>query len=625
MVQETEIMKFKVLAEYFDRIEKQASRLAITEELSKLFKEATVDEIDEVVYLSLGRLRPKFEGVEFNLAEKMMLRVISAAYGEKLEEVEKVFKSKGDLGACIPFLREGFELTRSELRNLSVAQVYKRLMDIAIDGGQGSQDRKVQAMASLLKDLDARSAKFVVRIPVNKLRLGFSDMTVLDALSWMSKGDKSVRPQLERAFNVSADIGRIVSVFKKEGLRGISKIRAKVGVPIRAAQAERLPNAEKMVEKLGVFGVEGKWDGLRVQIHIDNTRVVEAQKQEALFGGGEKKFVRIFSRNLDNMTHMFPDIVEAVRKLKVRSAILDGEAVAFNSKTGKLLSFQETVQRKRKHGVGVKAKELPMKVFVYDLLLEDGRGLIEKPFGERRKRLEKIMARYSLGKQVKKLKSKGYSPLTAMNGNSQETLVLAKQDMVSDVKTLRKLVNKYLKMGLEGVMCKKLTTVYQAGSRNFNWVKFKKTTEGELVDTIDAVVMGYYVGKGRRGGFGIGAFLVGVVDPSTSLEQAKIGSMAKIGTGVTDEEWAEIKKRCDKIKVSKKPEEYTVDKNLHPDVWVKPELVTEIMADEITKSPIHAFGLALRFPRLVRFRDDKKVSQATSKKELEKFFRLQDN
>ena len=587
-------MKFRKLAEYFEKIESEASRLAMTEDLSKLFKEASGDEIDEVVYLALGRLRPKFEGIEFNLAEKMMLRVISAAYGKELVAVEKTFKKLGDLGEVIGVIKG-----KGEEKNLSVAQVYKRLMDVAVDEGQGSQDRKVQAMAALLKDLDSLSAKFVVRIPVNKLRLGFSDMTVLDALSWMSKGDKSLRPDLERAFNVSADIGRIVSVFKKEGMKGIGGIKTKVGVPIRAAQAERLPNAEKMVEKLEIFGVEGKWDGLRVQIHIDNTRVVEAQKQEALFGGGEKKFVRIFSRNLDNMTHMFPDIVEAAEKLKVRKVILDGEAVAFNPKTGKLLSFQETVQRKRKHGVGAKAKELPMKVFVYDLLFEDGKGLIQKPFGERRKRLEKIMA------------------------NESGNLVLAEQEVVSDVKHLRKLVKKYLGMGLEGVMCKKLTTPYQAGSRNFNWVKFKKTTEGELVDTIDAVVMGYYVGKGRRGGFGIGAFLVGVVDPSTSSGQVKIGSIAKIGTGVTDEQWGEIKKRCDKIAVTNKPKEFKVDKNLFPDVWVKPELVTEIMADEITKSPIHAFELALRFPRLVRFRDDKKVSQATTKKELEKFFRLQ--
>jgi len=615
-------MKFKKLAEYFEKIESTPSRLKMTEVLAEVFKEASEAEIDLVVYLSLGMMRPKFEGVEFNLAEKMMLRVISAAYGVELEQVEKEFKKKGDLGAIQPLRlakknkSKEHSLLRSmnrKSKDLSVEGVYKRLMDVAVDEGQGSQDRKVHNMAQLIKDLDVRSAKYVVRIPVNKLRLGFFNMTVLDALSWMEKGDKSLRPDLERAFNVSADIGKIAMKFKSQGLGGVGKINVEVGVPIRAAQSERLPSAEKIVEKLGVFGVEGKWDGLRVQIHFDKGRYVPLASQEDLFGDAKKSFTKIFSRNLDNQTEMFPDIVEAVENLGVKSVILDGEAVAYDVKTDKLLTFQETVQRKRKHGIHQLMNKLPIKVFVYDLLYLDGKSYIEKPFKVRRKSLEKVMALHSRGKVVKENKSlKGIHP-----SEINRRLVLAEQEIVSEAKRLTELRQKYLKMGLEGVMCKKLTTVYQAGSRNFNWVKFKKASGGELMDTIDCVVMGYYPGKGRRSGFGIGAFLVGVV------ENGKIGSVAKIGTGVTDKEWGEIKKRCDKLKVKEMPREYVVDKNLRPDVWVEPKLVVEIMADEITKSPIHAFSLALRFPRLISFRDDKTVAQATSRKELKKLFKIQ--
>jgi len=574
-------MKFKRFSQHLKRIEDKASRLAMTEILAELLEEASSEEVDQLVYLALGRLRPNFEAVVFNLSEKMMLRVISAAYNRPVEEVKKEFKIKGDLGEMV---------AEGDSKDLSVAEVYKRLMDVAVDEGQGSQDRKVHNMAALLKDLDGLSARFMVRIPVNKLRLGFSDMTVLDALSWMEKGDKSLRADLERAFNVSADIGQIAYVFKKSGLKGVAGIKVRVGVPIRTAQAERLPNAEKMVEKLKVFAVEGKWDGLRMQIHFDKGRSVTTQ--EDLFGDQTRGLVRIFSRNLDNQTEMFPDIIEAVQKLKVRQIILDGEAVAYDPKTQKLLPFQETVQRKRKHGVLGKAKELPIKVFVYDILYLNGESLINKTLRERRKALEKIF--------------KG------VVGN----LVLAEQEIVSDAEQLNKLLRKYLNMGLEGVMCKKLDAVYQAGNRNFNWVKFKKTTQGDLVDTLDCVVMGYYVGKGKRTGFGIGAFLVGVKD-----EQGKIGTVAKIGTGLSDEEWLEMKKRADQVKTDKMPEEYMMDKNLKPDVWCRPQILVEIMADEITKSPMHSFGLALRFPRLVRFRDDK--DQPTSRKELNKLFKLQ--
>jgi len=581
-------MRFKRLAEYFNKIEKEASRLTMTQDLAELFKEAAVEEIDQIIYLALGNLRPKFEGVEFNLGEKMMVRVLSVAYGVGVDKAEQVFKQTGDLGEVIEKL--GVETGGG--RDLSVAEVYKRLMDVAVDEGSGSQDRKVQSMARLLKDLDRLSAKYVVRIPVNKLRLGFSDMTVLDALSWMTKGDKSLRKDLERAFNVSADIGKIAEVFKKKGLAGIGEIKVEPGVPIRMAMAERLPNAEKTVEKLEVFAVEPKYDGLRVQIHVDKGKHLQKAGQEDLFGK-PKKLVRIFSRNLDNVTHMFPDIVDEAEKLGVRRVILDGEAIAYSPKTGKFLPFQVTVQRKRKHGIKEKMGELPLKVMVYDLLFVDGKNLMLKPFKERRRELEKVM--------------KG------MKGE----LVLAEQEIVSDVKQLRTLVKKYLGEGLEGAMCKKLTTTYQAGSRNFNWVKFKKTTEEGMADTLDCVVMGYYVGKGRRSGFGIGAFLVGV------RQGEKIGTVAKIGTGLSDEQWRETKERVDKIKVKDKPKGYVVDKNLEPDVWVEPKIVVEILADEITKSPIHSFELALRFPRLIKFRDDKQVSQATSKQELEKLFKMQ--
>ena len=572
-------MKFKKLAEYWQEIDKTGLRLEMTAILARLFKELSAEEIDLAVYLSLGRLRPKYEGVEFNLAEKMMVRAIASAYNRPVEEMTQAFKQQGDLGQVI----FNFQFSIFNKKHLSISDVYQRLYTLANDSGLGSQERKIKQMAELLKDLDELSARYLVRIPINNLRLGFSEMTVLDGLSWSLSGDKSLRPDLERAFNVCADIGLIAATFKAGGVKAITKMKIKVGVPIRPQKSERLPSAEKIVEKLGGiyplkqgFAVEGKWDGLRVQIHK---------------AGG---LTRIFSRNLDNMTAMFPEITAAVAQLPVESVILDGEAVAYDKTTGKLLAFQETVQRKRIHGVGAKAKELPLKVFVYDVLLINGQSLIEMPFKKRRELLEKI--------------------LTNVSGD----LELAEQETVTDTKRLRELREKYIYLGLEGVMCKKLNEPYRAGARNFNWVKFKKVTQGELADTIDAVVMGYYLGKGKRTEFGAGAYLAGIPDAN-----GQCGSMVKVGSGLTEEQCEELAKRCQKIKINKKPDEYLVDKNLYPDIWVRPEIITEIMADEITKSPIHAFGLSLRFPRLVRFRDDKKPDEATSKNELEKLFKLQ--
>ncbi|PIS08782.1 DNA ligase [Candidatus Beckwithbacteria bacterium CG10_big_fil_rev_8_21_14_0_10_34_10] len=585
-------MKFKTLAKFLNKIENTPSRLEMTAVLADLFKQSQKDEIDKVCYLSLGRLAPKYEGIEFNLAEKMMVRIIARSTKFEEKEVLAAFKEIGDLGDVI----KRFKKTKDDF-NLSVSDVFEMLFKIAQDSGTGSQERKIKKMAELLEKLDSLSAKYIARIPVNRLRLGFSDMTVLDALSWMENQDKSLRPELERAFNVLADVGKIAFVFKTKGIKGIKKIKSEVGIPIRAALAERLKKPEEILEKMdGQCALEPKMDGFRCQIHFDRSKKFKLKDETnlSLFENKEKYFVRIFSRNLDNTTHMFPEIIKAVQKLKVDNAILDGEAIAFDPQTKKFLSFQETVQRKRKHGILEKAIEVPLKVFVFDILYLNNKPLLNMTFKQRRTLLEKILN-----------KSKG----------EEKAIILTRQIIVKKPNEFNQFFEKVVSEELEGLMAKKLDAVYQAGNRNFNWVKYKVGMQSDLADTIDCVVMGYYKGKGKRTNFGIGAFLVGIVDKNKFL------TVSKIGIGLTDKQWREIHKRCQKLKTYKKPKEYQVNKNINPDVWCKPGLIVEIEADTITRSPIHTAKLALRFPRLKRFRDDKSLNETTKKNELERLLK----
>lgn len=174
-------------------------------------------------------------------------------------------------------------------------------------------------------------------------------------------------------------------------------------------------------------------------------------------------------------------------------------------------------------------------------------------------------------------------------------------------------------------MTKKLDAVYQAGARNFNWVKLKRTSSGELQDTVDCVILGYIYGRGKRSSFGAGALLAGVYDD----ERDEFVTITKIGTGLSDEEWREIRRRCDEITVDQKPAR--VNSILVPSVWVEPRVVIEVLADEITRSPVHTAGrqngesgYALRFPRLMRFReDDKQPEQATTVKEIVRMYEMQ--
>jgi len=600
-------MQFSRLSQYFSRIEATTKRLEITAILADLLKEADASEVDKICYLVLGQLAPLYEGVEFNLAEKMLMRVLASAYGATADQVKKSYKETGDLGETAEQLAKG---GRSKVQELSVSEVYLRLREVAEAGGTGSQDRKVQGMARLLCALDPLSAKFVSRIPVARLRLGFSDKTILDALSVAIAGDKSVRPVIERAYNVSADIGRIAQLAKSKGIKGLEKVEVTVGVPVRMAAAERLPTPKEILDKMGgKLAAEPKFDGFRVQVHLDKSRKQKKEdkgEQQALVGLGsaqEGPWVRIYSRNLENTTPMFPEIVAAAQKLKAKNVIFEGEALAYNPETEEFKPFQETAKRKRKYGIREKSEELPLKVFAFDVLFLNGKDLTREPYTKRRAVLEKLI-----------------------EGSSQDVISVAEERVFTDAEELEKFFLEEIEHGLEGIMTKRLDGVYQAGVRNFNWVKLKRVERGALEDTIDCVVLGYYTGRGKRAGFGIGGFLVAVYDDKSDTFK----TVSRVGSGLTDVEWHEMRKRIEAIKVREKPKNVEVEKALAPAVWAMPSIVVAIRADEITRSPIHTAGkrgeeagLALRFPRLMGFRDEKTPEQATTVAELEKLFKEQ--
>lgn len=581
-------MYFYTLSKSLKQLEETPSRNKMTEVLASLFKRAQEEEIDKICYLLLGRIAPQYSGIEFNLAEKMMIRAIAQAYAVSVENVTRKYKQVGDLGDATSSLKLNPSASlRARVKGqklLPINDVYKKLEGIALDSGQGSQGRKIAQMAELLESVDSLSAKYIVRIPLGKLRLGFSDITMLDALSVMEAGDKSKRKEIEKAYNVTADIGKIAKFTKRYGLERIDTIKTQPGIPIRPSLADRLPSAEKIIEKVGpTVAVEPKYDGLRVQIHIIN-----------------KKEIMLFSRNLENVTHMFPDIVNSAHHLNVKNAILDGEAIAYNSKTGKFFPFQETVQRKRKHRVAQTVQKIPLKVFIFDLLHLNGASTLHLPFLERRKILKSLLH----------------------NKNKKDTIILTEQKILDKPEELKKLAQIYMGEGLEGIVAKKLDIPYQAGARGFHWVKYKRHTQEDQgkspLDTIDCLLMAAYKGKGKRTGFGFGGFLLGVLG-----EGEKYFTISNLGTGLTDEQFKDMAKTVGRLKVSQKPKEYNVNKLTQPDVWVKPEIVLEILSDEITKSPHHTAGYSLRFPRLIKIRSDKSPAQSTSVSEIIKLYKMQ--
>ncbi len=572
-------MKFTIFANYLDKLEKTPSRLEITSILSDLFSKTQASEIERVTYLSLGVLAPNYDGLILNLAEKMMIRVLSQAYNVDEGGIVSLYKEKGDLGNVA---QEFGEKLGMKDEGLSVGEVYDKLTAIANDSGEGSQDRKVEKMSSLLRDMDPLSARFIARIPVGRLRLGFSEKTIIDALS---KAYLIPSEEIESAYNIRPDIG-YVARLTNEG--NVKSAKPEVGVPVVPMLAARLNSTTEMIKKMGEVSVEPKFDGLRIFIHYQKPSGPEAHP-------GQRPFIKIFTRNMNNLDpSIFPELNEIGKYIKAESVILDTEAVGLDPQREGFVDFQKTIQRRRKHNVAKSSEGTPLQFQVFDILILDGKSLINDPYIERRKILEKVVVNGGLFR-------------------------IDENTVTKDPNVIKKLHEKYLEMGLEGVVVKKSNGGYVSGRTGWNWVKMKEVegTRGKLSDTLDCVVMGYTSGKGKRVGFGIGQFLAGVKDGDT------FKTITKVGTGLTDEQFRELNRRLKDVSSKEKPKEYLVDKALEPDFWALPKVVVELAADEITVSPNHTAGLALRFPRLVRFRDDKSSNDITTNSELRELLKLQ--
>lgn len=644
-------MKFSRLAEYFERVEATTKRLEMFDIMAALINETGKEDIDKVIYFCQEHLVPPFYDIDFGLSDKYLLRAIAEASSQPTSAVQARYKELGDLGLLAEELikRKG---------GMSVAQVYDELTAIARTSGKGSTTTKIELVASLLRGLSPVEARYATRFILGKLRLGIGEPTVLEAMahvevcasnniplfalpsqsyrnteeriaafdriekipSILDKAGQEVeegfkdkspkeatrlnklaltyfsllltarqaaREPLERAYNLCSDLGLVARTYKDKGLDAVRGLGIRVGFPIRMALCERLSSSTEIIDKVGEIAVEAKYDGIRCQIHKDEDGV------------------NIFSRNLERMTHMFPEVVEAARSLPVDSIVFEGEALAHNEDTGELMPFQVTMQRRRKHDVSDKAREFPIRFFAFELLFLDGDDYTGRPFSERHDALAGLLE----------------DP--ARDG--QKVIVPAEGFITSDPAEIDKHFEEYIETGLEGIIAKRLDAPYMAGSRNFNWIKLKRSYKGELADTVDVCIVGFFKGKGARTKFGLGALLGAVYDPGSDMFR----SISKIGTGFTEDALKEYFGMLDPLALKEKPAR--VDSLIEPDVWVEPMYVVTVTADEITRSPNHTagrgedgMGYALRFPRAEGLpRADKSATDANTVEEIIRLFEIQ--
>lgn len=581
-------------ASSFAQLEKTRSRLEMVRILADLFQELETGEIQPAVYLLQGRLGPSYDAPDFGISEKLTNRVIVQFSGKRPDEVERLYRKLGDHGLVAEQLLAGGTKPqpraattlkgRTTKSRLTIQQVYDELMALAQASGAGSVEKKIGSLVALLRRASPLEAKYLLRIPVGRMRLGVGDATVLDGLG---KAKSLPRALIERAYNLCSDLGLVARTLYEGGEPALKRFRVQVGRPIKMQFAERVKNFDELVRRLGTCAAEPKYDGFRCQIHKDGKRV------------------RIFSRNQEDTTQMLPDIVRAtIAQIGAARAIFEGEALAYDPETDEFQPFQVTVQRKRVYDIDKMQETLPLRLNAFDLLYDDGDDLTPRPYSERRKALETLIR-----------KGTGLAVAPAL--------------ISGDRRELEQFFETQLGAGLEGIVAKRLDSAYEAGKRNFNWIKFKRAYHGELKDTLDLTIVGYFAGRGARAALGIGAVLGAVYDKKND----RFRTIAKVASGLSEADWIALRKQLEKRRVKSRPAR--VDSRLEPPYWVEPTLVVEVFADEMTRSPVHtagmgrdaahpASGLALRFPRIVRgVRADRTPEDATSEDEVMRLFGLQ--
>ena len=581
-------LKFSQVADLFEKIEATKKRLEMTSFLVDLIKETPKDEISKVVYLLQGKLYPDYVGVELGLAEKLLIKAAAEVSGKTERAVEEDYKKTGDVGLSVEKLLRKKSQASLVKRSLTVKTVYETFDKIAKATGSGSVETKTRLLISLLNDATPLEGKFIARMAVGKLRLGVADMTVLDGLAVAYGGNKVAREPIERAYNLSSDLGYVADVVTHDGLEGIEKFKITVGRPIRPMLCERLPAAQDILEKLGGEGAaEYKYDGLRIQAHLN------------------PKGVQLFSRRLENITDQFPDVAKLLQTcVKAKEAIVEGECVAVDANTGDMLPFQVISQRRgRKYEIQRMSEEIPVTVFLFDVLFLNGRDMTLTPYLERRKELVKII-------------------------EPSEHVAIAHQHLTKDPKKLEQLMDEAVASGCEGLVVKSISgqSTYQAGARGWLWIKYKRSYKAEVQDTFDLVPVGAFAGRGRRAG-SYGALLMAAYNQKEDVFE----TLCKLGSGFTDQDLADLPKMLGKSVV--KHRHPRVNSLMEPDVWFAPSAVLEVAADEITLSPLHTCGwdairpgsgLALRFPRFTgNWRKDKSAEDATTSQETLEMYQKQ--
>ena len=583
-------MKFNKLAQLFSELENTTKRLEMIDILSKFFREiketGEFEDLDSIIYLLQGQLVPNIKQFpKMGIAEKMLMEALSIHSGVESKKIKEVLVKQGDIGATAELIlskgkkqRSLFDYNEKDVAtSLELSDLYSELKKIALTEGTGSHDTKLGILRGLMRRISPLETKYVLRIITSTLRVGVQSQTIIEGLAQAFTGSRTNKEFIEKAYSLHPDLGEVSIMLAEQGLEKVKEITIEYGIPILSMLASR-DNYTEFVKRLGTpFIAEYKLDGERLQIHKNGDNII------------------LFSRRLLDISEQYPDVCEIVKgSIKAHNVIFEGEVVAMDHFYEKMLPFQVLSKRRRKYDVVDMSKEVPVCLFVFDLLKFEEESFVDKPLPKRRKKLEEIT-------------------------NERDELRLVKSVIVHSTEELLDFFKKARAEGNEGIMAKSIQddAIYQAGNRGFLWLKLKSLEGGKLKDSVDVVLVGAFYGKGRKTGV-LGTFIGAVYDP----EKDKFVGFTRFFSGLTDELSESLTKDMDELKVERKPRNVICEDS--PDVWLQPEIVMEISGDEITVSDKFAtVGYSMRFPVFQRIRYEKAPKDITTVGEIKELYETQ--
>jgi DNA ligase 1 len=574
-------MKYSSLVDIYVLLENNSKRLFKTKILSDFLLKVPENDLPYVYLLVQGKVFPDYEENKLGVAAKLVCKALAVSTGSDSSEIIGEWKKIGDLGEVAEKLVSKKSQKTLFSKSLSVKNVFDNLQKLSSLEGYGTVDKKLKLIAELLTSASSLEAKYIVRTVLEDMRVGLGEGTLRDAIVWaffkedidLKYDEKSNKIEVNRekfneyssivqsAYDVLADFSEVALIAKYKGLDGLRNVKLVPGKPVKVMLYQK---AKDIADAFKIVGkpaaLEYKYDGFRVLVNKK----------------GDK--IKLFTRRLDEVTKQFPDVVDKIKKFK-HDFILDAEIVGF-SKDGKYLPFQKISQRiKRKKDIEIMAKKFPVEVNVFDILYHDGKNLLSVPFEDRRKVLESFCPE-----------------------------ILAEQIITDDDDVAEKFYKKSLSAGNEGIMVKNLKGIYKPGSRVGFGVKVKP-----VMETVDAVIIGAEIGSGKRSSW-FASFEIAVFDK----DKGEFVAVGKVGTGFKEK--SEEGVSFDEMTELLSPL-IIEEKDRH--VKVKPKVVIEVNYEEIQKSPTYSSGYALRFPRFIRLRDDRRPDECTTISELEVFYKQQ--